>query len=343
MSTEQTAPPTTTDDFFHRAGLAPPDRLDCYAFVEQLYPGRHISPVTCQGYCSMTLFVGDDIIVQFRPSQYRLDLRITEAATEIYSSFAPETKYVATLPGSGLLVYNMTRIGGISLQDFRESASLSTRSTAHRAILCKDFAALLSRSWRRKRDTNTSLPLGVVGKSLLPRLTLLSTTLPLRFRPTARTLLDRLPQIEALPWVLTHGDIVPSNLMVDASSGHLTGLVDWAEAEYLPFGVCLHGLEEILGEMTTAGFEYYADADELRGVFWAELGRFVPELRGEGAPLEAVNLARDLGVLLWHGIAFDNGAIDRVVEEGRDVGEVCRLDAFLDICKQPLLDSDSNG
>ena len=54
--------------------------------------------------------------------------------------------------------------------------------------------------------------------------------------------------------------------------------------------------------------------------------------------LESVKLARDLGVLLWHGIAFDDGAINRVVQEGRDIEEIHRLDAFLDLSQYQSLD-----
>ena len=66
----------------------------------------------------------------------------------------------------------------------------------------------------------------------------------------------------------------------------------------------------------------------------------IPELRLDTV-LEAVKLSRDLGVLLWHGIAFDDGAIDRVVQEGRDIDEIHRLDAFLDLHEYSGLDRTS--
>ena len=158
----------------------------------------------------------------------------------------------------------------------------------------------------------------------------------MRFRSVARSVLEQLQRINALPWVLTHGDITPSNIMVNPLNGRLVGFVDWAEAELIPFGVGLYGLEELLGEMTPAGFQYDQDASALRDIFWSELSKQIPDLR-QKQTLEAVKLARDLGVLLWHGIAFDNGAIDRVVEEGRDVEEICRLDAFLEFEKLPSI------
>jgi hypothetical protein len=327
---EQAALLSAIDDFFLRSGLVPQDRLDCYSFVEQLYPSRAIAPASCQGYCSLTLFVGDNTIIQFRPSIYRLDLRVTDAAREIYGSFAPHTSYVATIPTSGLLVYVMERMEGISFKDFRASSISLAHFTDHRARLCRDFAVFLSKPWHD--NCNRNPPLGNIGRSITPRLQSLSSDLPIRFRATARNVLEQLRHVEALPWVLTHGDIVASNIMVDPSSGHLFGFVDWAEAEYLPFGICLYGLEEILGEMKPTGFEYHRDENYLREIFWAELIKYIPDLQREDV-FKGVRLARDLGVFLWHGIAFDNGAIDRVVQEGKDVDEIYRLDAFLDIDK----------
>ncbi|TVY54804.1 hypothetical protein LCER1_G001721 [Lachnellula cervina] len=112
--------------------------------------------------------------------------------------------------------------------------------------------------------------------------------------------------------------------MLSPSCGRLTGLVDWAEAEMLPFGLCLYGLEEILGEMTEGGWEYHDAAEGLRGVFWRALGEGIGE-----EEMVRVQMARLAGILLWWGFAWDEGRIDRVVEEGRDEIEIARLDAFL--------------
>ncbi|PVH86895.1 hypothetical protein DL98DRAFT_287422 [Cadophora sp. DSE1049] len=334
MSDGQDSALQSINSFFLRSGLTAQDQLDCYSFIQKLYPNTSISPASCQGYCSMTVFVGDDTVIQFRPPNYRLNIRITSAARDVYGRFAPETKYIAALPGSGLLLYKMERIGGISLKDLRASSTIAERSTYSRARLCENFAVFLSKSWHR--GTVDRLPLGRVGRSICVRLEALCEGLPFRFRANARHVLANLSDIEALPRVLTHGDIVAANIIVDPPSGALSGLVDWAEAEILPFGVCLYGLEEMLGEITPTGFQYRPDAEDLRALFWAELKRNIPAI-GQSRVLDAVNLARDLGVLLWHGIAFDDGAIDRVVQDGRDVEEIHRLEAFLtrDACPEP--------
>ncbi|PBP26567.1 hypothetical protein BUE80_DR002487 [Diplocarpon rosae] len=326
--TDQLELRASIDKFFLRSGLTAQDQASCYDFVEKLFPDKFISVASCQGYCSMTVYVGHDIVIQFRPYKYQLDLPTTAMAREVYGIYAPQTKYVGTLPGLGLIVYSMKRIMGTTFKALRERETMLGVSTIPRAGLCKDLAVFLSMSW--SRASTNGFPLGFVGKSMRVRLQSLTKNLPQRFRSVARRILENLHSVQALPWVLTHGDIVAGNIMVDPSSGRLTGLVDWAEAEMLPFGTCFYGLEEMLGEITLAGFQYRQDAPELRTIFWTELKKHIPEL-GQSPVQEAVELARDLGVLLWHGIAFDDGAIDRVVQEGRDLEEIYKLDAFLSV------------
>jgi hypothetical protein len=328
MVNEQAGYEKSILDFFLRSGLTSRDLRDCLVFIKQSYPDDSISPVPVQGYCSFTVFVGDALVIQFRPHQYRLDLRVTAAARSTYGFYAPLTKYVSTMSPSGLLVYSMERIRGISLKEFMDKSNREDHSFEKRAKLCKDFAIFLSQAW--SQGNADVIQKGTVGGSILSRLKILRSDLPVRFKSKVMAIVDQLPLVEALPWVLSHGDIVPGNIMVEPASGSLLGLVDWAEAEFLPFGVCLYGLEELLGEITATGFRYYADASDLRNIFWDAIIAEIPELR-QVHVLEAVTIARDLGVLLWYGIAFDNGAINRVVQEGRDVNEIKRLNAFLNL------------
>ncbi|TVY27780.1 hypothetical protein LHYA1_G003806 [Lachnellula hyalina] len=314
---------TLIDPFFTRNNLTLQDQHECYAIVSQLYPNQTISPASCQGYCSFTLFVGPSTVIQFRPSPYRLDLLVTSLASSIHSVHVPKTSHRAVLRSSGLEVYSMSRIPGASLRDSRSHSPTLARSPQFLENLCTSLAAFLVHSWHR-RPPAPPTPRGKIGISLYARLQLLTTALPARFRPIARQLVDNMHNITSLPWVLTHGDLVPGNIMLSPSCGYLTGLVDWAEAEVLPFGLCLYGLEEILGEMTEDGWEYHPAAEGLREVFWRELGEGVGEKERK-----RVEMARIAGILLWWGFAWDEGRIDRVVEEGRDEIEIARLDAFL--------------
>lgn len=117
--------------------------------------------------------------------------------------------------------------------------------------------------------------------------------------------------------MLNHGDLIPSNVLVDSESWAVTGLVDWAEAEWLPFGTCVYGVEHLLGRMVGVGREeqvwkYFEGSMGMRKVFWDAVAKESPELEGRW---EEVECMRDVGVLLWYGFAWDEGKIDRVVNE----------------------------
>jgi len=195
------------------------------------------------------------------------------------------------------------------------------------------------------------IPLGRIGSSFRERVVQLGEELPARFRPIVNEVEPALDHIEQLPWVVTHGDLCPQNILVDlvenndsrsgdAGSERVTvvlrGIVDWAEGEWLPFGVGLYGLETLLtcrhcrGDDDKMVIDYRPDADALRKAFWDELNAMLPWLCNK-KKRQAVEYARLLGILLWHGFAFDDGALNRVVNEGdpRDEEELAKLDLFL--------------
>lgn len=366
---------SNADAFFARCGLPPGTRERCWAMARGLFPGRTIEEVKPQGYCSHTLLVGQDTIVQFRPPAHRLDIRLAMAAREIYGSLAPRTELLGWLeapsqpspkdagdemadsqalvdeaiaiddddhqPGSSLHVYCMTRIPGVSLAEVLVSSrkpplQAPRQLRQQRETIVENFADFTAAGWASARpapDPTAPGLRGRVGRSLRWRLEAMISHLPPRFRPAAGGVLDRLGEIESLPWALTHGDVRPANVMVRSRAGGpvVSGFLDWAEAEYLPLGVGLYGLEELLGEGGVDGrFSYYVEADGLRQIFWSRLAAGLPDMdvRAGTSYRGVVEAAHVLGVLLWHGIAFDDGRLDRVVEEGRDDDEIWRLDIF---------------
>lgn len=265
-------------------------------------------------------------------------------------------------------VLSLERIRGISLAEWRTKSSLSNSQVQHqqqqhqhRCSLIRHFARFIATgcfhadaktTTRSGPGSTPSCPIpDRIGRSMRWRLEQMCASLPPRFKPFLSRTLNHLDEItSSLPWVLTHGDIVPANIMVmepqsssvdspeeeeeEEEGGNLvvmTGLLDWAEAEYLPFGVGLYGLEELLGETDGNGrFEYYPEEKELRDLFWSclEAELAAGGLTWSSFPRDTVDDAHALGVLLWHGIAFDNGKLDRVVQEGRDDEEILRLDLF---------------
>lgn len=314
--------------FFSRHGLTEADRLGCNAAAQKLCPEEKIAPALTQGGCSYTILAGDRHIVQFRPKRYRLDLNVADAAKNVYQRYAPRTTLLGELELSGLLTYRMEKLQGMSYKDYsvRGTEFMTGEASKKHVHLIEDFALFLALSWHNRGGLP---PKGKIGSSINTRLHQLSQDLPQRFRPHAQLALKHMDRLNCLPWVLNHGDIITSNIILDPKTGHLTGLVDWAEAEVLPFGTCLYGLEELLGTMTPTGFTYQNNSECLRTAFWRKLFAEIPELNGNAELLEAIGMAREVGVLLWHGFAWDDGAINRVVEEGRDAEEIRYLDAFL--------------
>ncbi|KAI1185483.1 hypothetical protein F5B17DRAFT_30609 [Nemania serpens] len=325
--TESRTETTHAMTFFDRCGLPAAVKDDCDAFVRSRYPGS-VQPASFQGYCSYTLFVGEETAVQFRPSAYRLDIGMTKTACSIFQDLAPETNYLGQLKGTDLHAFSMRKLPGVSLTDYRGMASKRSRA---REQIVRDFAQLQALAWRKARRGEELLDeKRTVGSSLTSRLESMSASLPISFRSIASSILSDMPEIEGLPWVFTHGDFLAANIMVSPYSGKLTGLLDWAEAEWLPFGVGIYGLEELLGEDDQSGqFVYYPEARHLRNIFWKQLMLLVPELSHDPKIIPLVKKAQRLGILLWHGIAFDDGNLNRVVEEGKDDGEIQRLTQFL--------------
>ncbi|KAI0834766.1 hypothetical protein F5Y06DRAFT_147771 [Hypoxylon sp. FL0890] len=313
--------------FFDRCKLPTSVRDDCDAFVRSRY-SQPVRPAPFQGYCSYTVFVGEETVVQFRPLTHKLDIGIAKAACDVFGSLAPETEFLGELEGTGLYAFSMRRMPGISLADLRAETKLS-HAKPQREQIVRDFAKLQAASWAHARTKESIQEKRTVGSSIRWRLELMAHKLPARFRGIAKSVLSSLPEIEALPWVLSHGDFLPSNIMVHPRSGKLLGLIDWTEGEFLPFGVGMYGLQELLGEDKDGHFVYYPEAKYLQKLFWTELISSLPELSRDARHLALIRKAQVLGILLWHGIAFDNGKLDRAVEEGKDDGEIERLDAFL--------------
>jgi hypothetical protein len=291
-------------------------------------------------------------IVQLRPALHALDLNIVRAASMTYPTLAPTVNHLNLALSRGICAYEMKYVSGTPLSRLqRRERSLDAGARQQLEHLITSFAGLMAQSWQSPHkvrstskgaradspmDESPSILLqcrGKVGSTIIPRLERLSSELSdAHLRKIARDTIRAVQKIEDYPVILNHGDLIPSNILIDQNTWEITGLVDWAEAEYLPFGTCLYGLEHLLGYLSPAlsGLEptwtYYDGATQLRGLFWTRLVEAVPEL---GIRMEDLKMIRDVGVLLWHGIAWDDGAIDRVVNEVDDVEDMTKLRAFL--------------
>lgn len=146
--------------------------------------------------------------------------------------------------------------------------------------------------------------------------------------------------------VLTHGDLCEMNFLVDERSGHLTGVIDWAEAEILPFGFNLWGVENLLGYMDGNGWNYFEGYEDLRAVFWktfygavavvAEEGEEGGEEEEDGVlasevllcqKQDIIDVARRMGILFRYGFFWDEDLRRKVPVQEGDSG-MRYLDAF---------------
>lgn len=181
-------------------------------------------------------------------------------------------------------------------------------------IDCRFYAA----SWK-----NAQSPAREKHHYYHTKLMQLSSALPSRFTKVIEKTDQSLNEIiYHVPWVLTHSDLSNMNILVDPDSGHLTGVVDWADAGIEPFGIALWGLESVLGSSGSDGWSYFGnDVSHSRRLFRKA---FLTEI---GAPIShktrrAIDEARTLGVLLRYGFNWEDGT-------EKPIGDTSLLDVFL--------------
>lgn len=348
--------------FFIRNGFDRATRDACDEYARVQFPGSTAKPAATQGYCSYTLNISDEYLLQFRPEAFMLDIDTCSKVKSIYGEFAPATTYLGEVEGVSIQqvpdadvkpsvmmhIYLHQRIRGIPLSEFRKrkKGCRADDDKIFKRRLMSGLAKVFALGFHGRqlsRGMEGMLPAdamtkGRVGESIRWRLSLLNGLPEKDLLAHVSEAQAQLDVVEASNWCVTHGDLLPGNMMVDAETGHLTGLIDWAEAEWLPFGMALYGVEEVLGEdrpCSEGGFRYYHDHEELRRLFWGEflsfIGRDGTRSGYRFQLLREAEAARKLGILLWRGIAFDDGKMDRVVEIGRDDSEIQKLRLFLEV------------
>lgn len=156
---------------------------------------------------------------------------------------------------------------------------------------------------------------------------LLAQKLPPRFSDSVEELSNNLSLLfsDGYPAVLSHGDLCEMNFLVDLETGHLTGVIDWAEAGILPFGCALWVLENMLGFMDERGWHYFDRYRELEDLFWRSFEDSVGETLDE--KWRAIQVARRIGILFRYDFRWDEASSERVVAENDSVMKY--LDAFI--------------
>ncbi|KAK3716971.1 hypothetical protein LTR37_006026 [Vermiconidia calcicola] len=349
--------------FFARNGLLSEDVERCLDLVRTLFPGCVFDHAVHQGGCSYTLKMkkldhssttGDDpsfitakgaFIVQFRPLKHAISVTVADEARQLFGSLVPtfrELGFVDITSTSKLQACQISNISGERFSDLQPvGTQLDIISVRRYVSLLEGLAKFYAIAWEaakaRGSDGRQNKCEGRVGSTMLLRLQKLEQHLPSSLlRGKARSIRQRVQQggLDALPIVLTHGDLIPSNIMVDRGTWRVTGFVDWAEAEYLPFGLSFYCVDRVLGFVEQPSgacgprFVWYKQEYDLRCAFWNMLTYRIAELQAH-AIKNAVRLARSVAILLWHGIAFDDGKLDRVIDPIEDAEGLAYLNAFL--------------
>jgi len=110
--------------------------------------------------------------------------------------------------------------------------------------------------------------------------------------------------LSRLPYGASTRRPLEDNFHVEEATGHITGIVDWANAKVAPYGISLGELEIVLGIQTNTDWHLHPFHVRLRQQFW---DTFDSEI-GEVSDLDrySIDIARLMGLLRTHGIEWKN-------------------------------------
>ncbi|KAF6239714.1 hypothetical protein HO173_002260 [Letharia columbiana] len=190
---------------------------------------------------------------------------------------------------------------------------MSPEQASKQLRMLRDFARFYAACWLHPQLVcriceRTSEPPYLTSSPFLSPLCLLDLL------PTSSCALRELGELfhPHYPQVLTHGGLCPVNILVSPSTGRVTRIIEWAEAELLPFGLALYGLDVLLGYLGLGGWSYLEIRDELEQKFWKYLSDCIADAKGppEDRIRNAVTIAREVGVLMQYGFKWKTGVVE---------------------------------
>ncbi|KAL1855034.1 hypothetical protein Plec18170_004448 [Paecilomyces lecythidis] len=285
--------------------------------------GEAVKPVQLQGAFSYTV-AARGLIVQFRVPESLLDTEKMDLARKIYGNIVPSCGNKGVIgPPPSLTIYVMEKVPGITYIEV-PSATLHCPSWQEKTVL--DFARFFANSWANRLPGTHRSEQSL--EDLQNKLGILVQTLPSRFTAIISKLRKDLPSIfvPTYPLALTHDDLCEMNLIVDATVGGINGVVDWAGAKILPFGMSLWGPLNMLGTMNSSGWHYHENSSKLEGIFWDTFYIHVGKITDDDK--RAMKIAERTGLVLRYGFTWENGTIERPVNE--QDSSIRYLDAFID-------------
>ncbi|GIZ48181.1 hypothetical protein CKM354_001125400 [Cercospora kikuchii] len=273
----------------------------CDKYAQEVVGGP-IQALDWQGYYSYTVESKDGhTIVQFRSDKSPLDQEIVDLAKRVHPDLVPGMVRLGLLGDSTVSVWKMDKIPGVGFLMMIHDDNIKTKVLTTAVDMAKFYAA----AWKCPQKPSPERVLAVRQECETKLLELAnSSPAPLQIHISeSRAALD---DIFELPWVLTHDDLSSMNLLMEAATGHLKGIVDWADAAIWPFGVALWGVESILGYDSPDGWTWLDDeAQTCRASFSAT---FQQEADGISADqLILIEKTRNLGLLLRYGFVWRDG------------------------------------
>ncbi|TAQ83312.1 hypothetical protein B7494_g8364 [Chlorociboria aeruginascens] len=280
---------------------------DCHRFVRnvlvrQLYqlPGASfdVEPSDYQGCFSYTCIIkpqnpaSASIVIQFR---YEPLVWSMEKANQIHGKLVPQARSEGCF--EGLFMYASQFIPGTPYAAVLMAAEQDLPQN-HRLTTISDLADIVARGAKRPIP---SQPLSVSKiESIIDNYSFKIRNLKSRILFCLSEIQQHSASLAKLPIVLTHIDLTPFNYLIDESSGHITGVLDWDGAYYLPIGHNFHFIEQLLGNMTRDGWEDIEDRHMLESFFYARLRQQIVSEGFEEDDLEAIEYEKALGNLTYY-------------------------------------------
>ncbi|EEQ30019.1 hypothetical protein McanMca71_007960 [Microsporum canis] len=277
-------------------------REDCDRLAANILNGL-VSPTPVQGATSYTVAAaGSRKVVQFRSS--KLDMECIENARLSYRGFVPNCELYGT--AGDIYVYVWDLVPGPAFCQVRRqflSLGIGMEQRLHQTVL--DFARFFASAWNNRPAVKQ--PTGIL-KEYREILDQLSLSLPNRLQLKLDQVRQGLPLLfrPGYPMALQHDDLLENNIHIDEVTGHITGIVDWADAIVAPFGVSLGGLETIIGVQTASSWHFHPSHVSLRQHFWDMFYREIGDISEEDQ--RSIEIARLFGLFRTHGFEGEKAA-----------------------------------
>ncbi|KAJ5204285.1 uncharacterized protein N7498_005164, partial [Penicillium cinerascens] len=277
-------------------------REECDRIAAEI-TGETVEPVRLQGAFSYTL-AARELLVQFRVPESLLDNKTLALARKVYGEVVPSCVNRGEMgPPPSLTIYVMDKVPGIT---YIKAPLTLHHCPSWQEQTVSDFARFFANSWVNRftephRSEHSLADLQNKHDTLLRQL-------PARFTTVISKLREEVPEIFAptYPLVLSHADLCEMNIIVDPEVGGINGIVDWAEAKVLPFGMSLWGLQNMLGTMNSSGWHYHENSSQLEALFWDTFHRIAGGLSSKER--STIKTAERVGLILRYGFTWKDGS-----------------------------------